>query len=215
MPLLPDIEFSVFGWDADPPFEAPSRHRFTATYTNLRPFDVAFRAEFYVNGELFKTASYSIGGGDTSLVTEEYTFNIEGTYTITVKAYYDDLLLDEISSTVNVVAPPPVEVIDGKLLVAYARWEGKPSYSQILTENEWPANTSIYTAWKVENTGNITASFNINFMGQSSAITLVPGESGWVLLTINTGSPGSYSYTMSIYGDGKLVESTSLNVTTY
>ena len=104
--------------------------------------------------------------------------------------------------------------LDGRFVIAYAWWEGLPSWRQLLASNEWPANTSIITRWKVENTGIVTTQFRVEFMGQSGSISLNPGESGDIEFIITTGDPGSYSYAASLYANGVLVDSFALQVVT-
>jgi len=104
--------------------------------------------------------------------------------------------------------------LDGRFVIAYAWWEGLPSWRQILTSNEWPANTSVITRWKVENTGIVTTQFRVEFMGQSGSISLNPEESGDIEFIITTGDPGSYSYAASLYANGVLVDSFALQVVT-
>lgn len=103
-----------------------------------------------------------------------------------------------------------VNGLTGRFVIAYAWWEGLPSWRQILASNEWPANTSIITRWKVENTGIVTTQFRVEFMGQSGSISLNPEESGDIEFIITTGDPSSYNYAASLYANGVLVDSTTI-----
>jgi len=112
--------------------------------------------------------------------------------------------------TGNFVAMLPP--LDAMFVIAYAWWEDLPSWSQILLHNRWPANTAILTRWKVENTGNEAASLTVEFWGQSGSISLNPGESDYIEFTVNTGAPGSYSYTANLYANGLPVDSSTIEI---
>ncbi len=212
---VPNISLQSLTWDATPPFDTNSRHVWMVRMKNLSIGRLTYRLEMYMNGKHFMGYTANLATGEVRKISQPYHFGTEGSYTLNIRAYYGDELLDEISSTVYVEVPPAPDVINGTLLISYFWWEGLPGWRQISPINAWPANTAIETQWKPRNTGNVTATFKVTFMGQSGSITLSPGESDWVEFTVNTVGLGSYRYTMNIYGDGKLVESRSLGVTTY
>lgn len=160
--------------------------------------------------------TYTNAAGEYAITGLEFGSLVLAFSHIDYEAYQVEITLslgeNRLDVSLTPVAPPPVEIIDGRLLVAYAWWEGRPSWNQIMTENEWPTYTSVQTRWKVENTGNITAEFRVEFMGQSSAITLIPGESDFIDLTVNSGGPDSYSYTANIYANNTLIDSFTLEI---
>lgn len=121
-----------------------------------------------------------------------------------------NVLVDGLSGSFRAIPLPPP---DGRFVIAYAWWEDLADWTQILPSNEWPANTTILTRWKVENTGNETSRLTVEFMGQSGSISLNPGESGSIELTVNSGSLGNYSYTANLYANDVLVDSSTIGVT--
>lgn len=212
---VPNISLESLTWDATPPFYTNSRHVWTVKMKNLSTARLTYQLEMYMNGENIISYTANLAAGEVREKSWSYYFGAGGSYTLTAKAYYEGELLDEISSTVTVKVPPPPKIIDGRLLSAHALWEGLPNWIVIGYSNTWPANAAILTSWEVKNTGNVRATFRVMFMGRSGSIALNPGEAEHIQFTVNTGSPGSHSYTMNIYGDSKLVESASLEVTTY
>lgn len=217
---VPNIKLISLTWDATPPFDTGSRHIWTVSMKNLSTGRLTYQLEMYMNGRHFMGYTANLYAGEVRKCSQPYTFGTEGTYTLTIKAYYQDELLDEISSTVAVRAPVAPPFINGELLIAYAWWEGEPGWIGIGYSNTWPANTAILTAWAVRNTGNVTATFRVTFMGRSGSITLRPGareENGkkGIEFTVHTSGPGSYSHPRNLYGDGKLIDSTTIGVTTF
>ena len=210
--INPDLEFIEFNWDTAPPFQAPSQHQFNAIFRNLRPFDFRFRAEIYANGVLWKTwPSYQAPGGETFSIVDRYIFNTAGVYTITVKAFYDTLLLDQISSTVTVKAPPPTEIIDGQFRQAFVRWEGETYWHGMSSTNTWPADKLMEIRVSVLNTGNVRATFRIG--GMPGTVSLIPGE--YDLIDVPPFYAVDGTYTWELYGNGKKVDTFTFNVTTY
>jgi len=180
--LPPALEFVEFAWDATPPFQAVSQHRFNAAFKNLRPWGFTFLAEIYVNGELFKTKPNVLARGNETAAIVEYDmiFDTEGTYTITVKALYDNLLLDEISSVVSVLPPAIVPVIDGEIYSLNARWEGELIWHGIRNTNSWPADKQMIVFVGIENTGNVSANYRVTGTRISGgvAVSIIPGATG-------------------------------------
>lgn len=221
MVLVPGIELISLTWDATPPFDTGSRHNWTLRMQNLAVGRLTYQLEMYMNDKRFMGYTANLYAGEVREISYPYTFGAEGSYTLTIKAYYESALLDEISKTVPVRAPVAPPFIDGEIIVASAWWEGgvwetfEASWVPAPIPQTWPASTDILTAWKVRNTGNVTTTFRVTFMGKQGSITLVPGEEWGPQFTVHTSSPGSYNYTRKLYGDGKLISSRSIGVTTF
>ena len=220
---IPDIKLISLTWDATPPFDTGSRHVWTLTMQNLAVSRLTYQLEMYMNGKHFMGYTANLAAGEVRKISYPYTFGAEGSYTLTIKAYYEDKLLDEISKTVTVRVPEAPPFIDGTIWpfdYGLAWWEGLPSWEDLGYSNTWPADTDIVVAWRVKNTGNVTATFKLAFMGRSGSITLKPGaieENGkkGIQFTVHTSGPGSYNYLRNLYGDGKLIDSTPIAITTY
>jgi hypothetical protein len=103
----------------------------------------------------------------------------------------------------------------GELLIAYAWWEGKEGWNQIVETNNWPPDTETTTAWKVRNTGDEAGFFKVKFMDlESSGVLLSLGEGATLYLYPVTPSPGTYDYTLSIIADMQVVNTYAIKVTT-
>jgi len=97
-------------------------------------------------------------------------------------------------------------MLDGELLIAYAWWEGKDGWNEILETNTWPPDTETTTAWKVRNTGNEDAFFKVRFMGlESAGVLLSPGGEATLYLYPVTPGVGTYDYTLELIADGQVV----------
>lgn len=216
--VVPVLDLIALTWDAAPPFDTGTSHYCTLTVRNLALVRATFRLQSYLNDvpKWGQTITLEANQEADVVPPGPFYFTTEGTYTIRIEAYFNEHLVDEISTAVSVEAPPAPPVIDGMMLLAYVWWEGEPGWMLIPpTGNQWPANTSIITRWRPRNTGNVRATFKVTFMGRSGSITLSPGESDWIQLSNHTGSPGSYSYTMNLYVGWKLVDSWTREVTTF
>lgn len=212
--LPPVIKLGDIHWDTSLPFGPGEKHIYSVPVTNLSSFRAEFHYEDYMNGRLIRSIDAALAANQTAAHWADYTFETLGTYILTIKAVYNGLLLDEVSSVV-MVETRPVVFIDGQLLNGLAWWQGLPSWKGILPTNNWPANTAILTDWEVRNAGNVTATFKFMFMGKSGSIQLAPGKAGHIQFTVNTGGPGSYSYTLSLYGDSKFISSWKIDVAAY
>lgn len=216
-PIPPAIELVALDWDAAHPFDTGSRHIWTVTMRNLSSARLTYQLQFYMNDIRFMGYRATLAPGEIREYSQPYTFSVEGIYTLTAEAFYNDSLLDEISSVVSVEAPPLPEIVDGEFVIAYISfligWEGgEPVYSDwqiiTLTGNRWLAMTSGIMRFKVRNTGNLTATFQVKFAGtMSNAIDLAPGESDFVELSISTPTPGaSGTFDAILYADGQEVD---------
>lgn len=219
-PAIPNIELASLTWDAIPPFETGSRHEWTLVMQNLAVGRLTYQLKMFINGEWLMDYSANLVADEVKEYSQPITFGIEGTYTLTIQAFYDDQLLDEISSIVTVEAPPPPEVIDGKFLIGHYTWGWEAGVYEVefiqLSDSgqyEIPADSFIATIWKVKNTGNMVSTFSVEFMGQMSpSIVLSPGETGWIGEEPNEfwtplGSPSTYAFTPKLYADDILVDS--------
>ncbi len=209
---VPNIELISLTWDAEPPFDTGSQHYLTVTMRNLAPARFTYQLQSYLNNEQKWGTSITLEANQEATIVSPapFYFTAEGTYTIRIEALYNGQLLDEISSAVAVSAPVVPPFINGQVLIGYVLIDGE--WVQIIGSNQWPA-LLLPAYFKVRNTGNTTASFYVVIGGGStSAITLVPGGSGFVEGTF-WAKPGSC--TIVLYGDGSAVQSDVVQVTTY
>lgn len=94
----------------------------------------------------------------------------------------------------------------GELEIAYAWWEGKDGWNQILETNTWPPATAILTTWKVKNTGEETAVFKTRLLAVESAeAQLTPGASFTFEQPAISLSPGTHQFTLEMLADGQVV----------
>jgi len=94
----------------------------------------------------------------------------------------------------------------GELLTAYAWWEGKEGWNQILETNNWPPNTAIITTWQVKNTGDESAVFKTRLLGGESAEAwLTPGATFTFEQSAISLGRGTHHLTLEILADDEVV----------
>ena len=222
VPIPPAIDLASLAWDAAPPFETGSSHYWTLRMQNLVNFPVQYMFILYMNDVWFMGYSPTLTGNEVQTYSQSYAFAGEGAYVFKVRTYlYDSAItnmrdyqgkpvLDEVISTVTVQMPPAPPVIAGQVLIGKVLISGQ--WVQITSSNTWPAQLLQFEI-QVRNTGNVTATFRASVGGgESSSIALSPGVSGFVRGTFwaRTGS-----LSIILYGDGNVVQSDTLYVTTY
>lgn len=216
---VPDIKLTKLTWDATPPFEPGSRHHWRLTMQNLAVGRLTYQLWMSMNGKRFMGYTADLAAGAVKEINYPYTFGIEGSYTLSIEAYYQDKLLDEISSTVIVEVPPAPPVIDGRIVGGYVCWKEAGQWQPwvpIGYTNTWPAATEILARISAENTGNVAANFRIFLGAYSNTIRLAPGERGEFEITFNTmPTPGTYNWGYSLYANGKEVDKHIIKVTVY
>lgn len=106
-------------------------------------------------------------------------------------------------------------MISAELIIAYIWWEGQPGWIQILSSNNWPAETSLTTVWRVRNTGDEAATFKVGFIGlESDSVLLNPGEEEDFYLYPITPAAGTYNYTLEVIVNSEVVNEYPIEVIT-
>lgn len=105
-------------------------------------------------------------------------------------------------------------MISVELIIAYVWWEGQPGWIQILSSNNWPAETNLTTVWKVKNTGDEAATFKVSFMElESDSVLLNPGEEEDFYLYPVIPAAGTYNYTLEVIVNSEVVANYPIEVT--
>ena len=77
------------------------------------------------------------------------------------------------------VTPPPEEpVIDATLRSGWVWWAGLPAWHEVyeVFPNEWPADTDITFTWRIRNTGEVGAYFQVYMFTPGDWLYLNPGD---------------------------------------
>ncbi|MBA7521253.1 hypothetical protein ES705_13358 [subsurface metagenome] len=199
---IPDIKLISLTWDATPPFEFGWRN-YEVTMRNLVASSITYRLKYYMNGELLRSWNEPLAANEQKTRSFSYDFRTEGTYTLKIQAFYQEELLDEISSTVGVRAPiaPHGRII--RALVYDASKAGTAeAWIQVYPPIVYlPLNVPLVTYVDIENNGLITASFYAVLLGvQTPAISIAPGGRGNVSAPL-TSRAGSFP--IILYGNGQ------------
>lgn len=75
--------------------------------------------------------------------------------------------------------PPPEEpVIDATLRSGWVWWAGLPAWQEVyeVFPNEWPADTDITFTWRIRNTGEVGAHFQVYMFTPGDWLYLGPGD---------------------------------------
>lgn len=201
---VPNIKLSSLTWDATPPFKPASRHYWTVNLRNLAAGRLIYQLEMYMNGVLFQGYTANLDAGEVREYSQPYTFGTEGTYILTIKAYYEGKLLDQISATVT-VAVPVEELIDAEYLVGYVKWDGwRPN--PVMLENEWPANTDITLLWLIRNTGTVGGYFRVYMSRFTEWVYLEPGQQAEVYEKTHSPSPQTTTHRITLSGGKTIAE---------
>lgn len=104
--------------------------------------------------------------------------------------------------------PPPEEeeVIDATLQRGYVWWAGLTDWKRVYDRwpNEWPADTDITFAWKIKNTGNVGAYFQVYMFSPGDWLYLEPDAEIEVFESFHTPAvpvtPGYQYYQITILG---------------
>ncbi|MBA7655206.1 hypothetical protein ES703_63105 [subsurface metagenome] len=104
--------------------------------------------------------------------------------------------------------PPPEEeeVIDATLRSGYAWWEGLTDWQRVSDRwpNEWPADTDVTFAWKIKNTGNVGAYFQVYMLNPGEWLYIEPDDEIEVFEEFHTPAvpvtPGYSYYRINILG---------------
>ncbi len=100
----------------------------------------------------------------------------------------------------------PPEVIDATLRKGWVYWAGLAAWQQVYESwpNDWPADTDVTLAWKIKNTGNVAAYFQVYMFDPGDWLYLGPGEEMQVLEEFHTPvlpvTPGYQYYLINILG---------------
>lgn len=109
-------------------------------------------------------------------------------------------------------APPeeeealPEEVIDATLQRGYVWWAALTDWERVSTRwpNEWPADEDITFAWKIKNTGNVGAYFQVYMFSPGDWLYLEPDAEIEVFEEFHTPTvpvtPGYQYYRITILG---------------
>jgi len=104
-------------------------------------------------------------------------------------------------------APPEeVETISATLRDANVWWAGLVQWISVYTNwlNQWPVDTDITLAWKIKNTGNVGAYFQVYMFDPGDWLYLNPGDEAEVFESLHTPAvpvtPGYQFYLIKILG---------------
>jgi len=108
-------------------------------------------------------------------------------------------------------APPQeeeevAEVIDAELRSGYVFWAGLTEWPRVYDRypNEWPADTDITFAWKIKNTGNVGAYFQVYMFDPGEWLYLEPNDERQIFEEFHTPAipviPGYQYYLINILG---------------
>ncbi|MBA7682615.1 hypothetical protein ES703_90967 [subsurface metagenome] len=101
---------------------------------------------------------------------------------------------------------PPEEVIDATLQRGYVWWAGLTDWKRVHTRwpNEWPADTNVTFAWKIKNTGNVGAYFQVYMFDPGEWLYLEPDAEIEIFEEFHTPAvpvtPGYQYYQITILG---------------
>lgn len=207
--IPPAVGLVSVQWDATPPFDTGSSHYWIITICNLVAFPVAYRLEILVNGAVQQGWNQTLASNQVVEYSQPNNFRTEGSYIFTFRIYYQDKLLDEISSTVS--AKAPMTPANGVFVGGLAWWEPL-TYWKSITDMPWPANVPITTSWSIQNIGGQSAVFRVEFMGRSGSVRLAPGEMTLLNQIQFDVISSSGSYVARLYADNTLVDSWMINV---
>jgi hypothetical protein len=86
------------------------------------------------------------------------------------------------------IPPEEEEIIDAELRHGHVWWAGETAWKDIHTRypNSWPADTDITLAWKIKNTGNVGAYFQVYLFEPGDWFYLEPGDETQVFEEVHT-----------------------------